>query len=110
MDATATVVLLSGLVSLLSAGRGRNRRQAPAPSTRTDPPGRWDLSARKVYRCLCRGQLEPEGRAGSGGAVEADPAAVGFDDLPAEREPETGAADGAGVGRVDAEELREEPT
>src|SRR6266511_6440454 len=53
-------------------------------------------------------KLEPEGRALACDTVEADPAAVRLDDFPAESKPQPGAADLAGVGRVDAVELREQ--
>src|SRR5712691_5154598 len=52
-------------------------------------------------------QLEPKGRALTLDALEADAAAVRFDDLAADCEPEACAADLARVRRVDAKELVE---
>ena len=39
------------------------------------------------------GQMEPERRAGTFGALEADLPTMGMDDLAAERQPEPGSAD-----------------
>src|SRR5262249_44463196 len=54
-----------------------------------------------------RRQLEPERRAFFRDAREADPAAVGLDDLARDREPQPHAGDAAGA-RLAAEELRED--
>src|ERR671918_46710 len=51
------------------------------------------IVVRRRTRLGVEGQMEPERRAGTFGAVEADPPTMRLDDLAAERQPEPGAAD-----------------
>src|SRR4051794_4387298 len=63
---------------------------------------------RRAVRFAVRpGELDPEGRAGAGPALEADRAAVRLDDLARDREAEPRPGDAARR-RVPAEELRED--
>src|SRR3954447_13402763 len=72
-----------------------------------DLPGRWPLALPVgAHNYLVHRQLEPEGRALALDAREIDPAAVRFDDLAGQREPEADPGNAARA-RLAAKELAE---
>src|SRR5262249_30867930 len=87
----------------LSTGRAPSLGVDGARRPGRDAPSRCG----GIWGCVCISELEPEGRAVAVRAVESEGAAVGLDDLAAEREAEAGALD-ARVPAVGAEELRED--